>query len=365
MKATHDRRGSGERGFVMLIVLMILMAVSLLGLASMTVVVGDTRIAGNYRDNAEAFWAAEGALQTAVETLRQNQSYTGAVAGPTYTNGATSSATLAAFASGIVQATATGQKGQASKTLEAFLNSGSLYAAAMTVGGSIVMQGGPQVGSQGIRLDGNGTFQLNSGTPSFNLYVNPASSVVVQGGTVNQIPTPPLNMQAHALTAGQWADLEARADPAWTFSSGATIQGGLNFANVAPAADGSRYVYVNGNAVIQGALAGTGTIIATGTVTTQSATSSGATITIVSKGNVTLQFGGTSNPINCLLYTEGSLVLQGPVSLTGVVAVFGNVTMQGSPQYIGNADPNFWETYSGAYSMLSDPVSILYWSEDI
>jgi Tfp pilus assembly protein PilX len=348
----------------LLAVILIIFAASVVGMAGVSLVAGDLRIAGNYRDSSLAFWAADGALQTALETLRQDESFTGAVTVPALTNGAAGAATVTAFSSGMVRAVATGKAGAATKTVEAILSDGGLFGAAMTVGGSIVMQGGPQVGSAGIRLDGNGTFQLNSGTPAFNLFVNPASTVVVQGGTVNQIPTPPLNMSAYKLTSNQWAELEAKAAPAWTFSGGTTIQGGLNFNNVTPAADGSRTIYVNGNVVIQGALAGTGTIVATGTVTTQSATSSGATITIIDKGDTTLQFGGSSNTINCLLYTEGSLTMQGPVSFTGVVAVFGNVTMQGAPQYIGNPDPNFWETYSSAYNTIAPPVAVLSWAQD-
>jgi hypothetical protein len=106
-------------------------------------------------------------------------------------------------------------------------------------------------------------------------------------------------------------------------------------------------------------------VIATGKVIcTGGFVAKGPTVTFIAKDDVLINFDtNAQSTINGLVYTEGDYELHGKVKFFGVVTAFGSVTVQNPSQFTNNSDPNFWYTYSPAYSIIADSVNVLSWSE--
>jgi Tfp pilus assembly protein PilX len=375
MNQKITKRMSDERGLALLAVILIIFAASVLGMAGVSLVAGDLRISGNYRDSSLAFWAAEAGLQQAIATLAADTAFTGTVATTALTNQTTNSATIAAFGPLTVRAVATGTKGVATRQLEAVVNIDSVYAAAINVGGNLTLAGKPRISSQGVRVNGSSNFNLDPGTPNINLYTPSTSTVTVTGNNaVTNIPTPPMDLGAVALSAQQWVSLSQQAAPNWYFSSGvfgsqadSQTFNNLNFANVTPGPSGSPTIFVDGNVMLTGSLSGTGTIVATGSITGENGfVTNGSTVSFVAKGDILLNFDtNAQSSMNGLVFTEGNYELHGKMQFTGVVMAFGSVDVEAPSQFTNNSDPNFWYTYSSAYATIADPVHVLSWAEDV
>lgn len=64
-----------EDGVVLVIVMMILMATVMLGMASMMIASMDIRISGNYRDSVQVFFAAEAGIERSIAALRADKDW--------------------------------------------------------------------------------------------------------------------------------------------------------------------------------------------------------------------------------------------------------------------------------------------------
>jgi hypothetical protein len=359
---------------VMLVVLLVVVAVTVLGAAAVSLAVGDIRVSGNYRDSALAFWAADGALQQGVEAVRQNPAFTGAVTLTPLSNATTTSASVVALSTNMVQVLATGKKGPATKTLEAVLNTDSVFTGTINVGGDLTLAGKPRISGPGVRVNGNAALNLDPGTPNFNLMIPTSSTVSLTGNNAyTRVNTPAMDLGAVAPTTQEWMTLANQAAPAWYFGSGAfgSQQASqtfvnLDFGTVTPGPTGQRTIFVDGNVPLNGSLSGTGTIITTGSITADNGfVTNGSTVSMVAQGNILLNFDtNAQSSMNGLIFSEGNYELHGKISFTGIVTAFGSVDVQAPSQFTNNSDPNFWYTYSSAYNILSDPAHVLSWAQD-
>jgi Tfp pilus assembly protein PilX len=375
MKKNKITWAADQRGMVMLIVLMMMAAVSVLGMAALTVVVGDIRVAGNYRDSAAAFWAAEAGLQQGLQTLRQNSAFTGTVTPPTLTNNTTNVTTVTVLSGSLVRVVATGRKGQAEKVVEAVVSTDSAYTAALNGGGNITMSGKPRISSQGVRVNGSGNLDLDPGTPTINMYMPPSSTLTVTGNNaVNRVNSAPMDLGAIAMTQAQWLGLAQQAAPSAYYDTDGIFGSldtnvtfnNLDFSTIPVGPSGQRTIFVDGNVTLNGSLSGIGTIIATGSIIGEGGfVSSGATVSMVSQSDVLLNFDtNAQSSLNGLVYAQGNYELHGKIMFTGVVTCFGSIDVQNPSQFTNNSDPNFWYTYSSAYSVLSEPAHVLSWAQD-
>ncbi len=369
------RINNNERGMVMMIVLMILMGVSLLGLASLLVVGTDLRISGHYRRTAQAFWAAEAGVQAAVGTLRDNRDYTGAIEGQSLDNGATNEVVVEVLSPALKRVVATGRKGTAVRRIEAIVNTDSAFLSVINVGGDLRLEGKPRVSSEGVRVNGNAYLALDAGTPNLNLYMPASSTATIEGNvsSVTRIEKEPMDLAAIKLSDDQWKEIAGAANPNWNLNNNKVFGDrdtnvtltNVNFNNIPPGADGNRAIFVDGDVTINGTISGVGTIVATGKIIcTGGFYSQGATVSFVAQDDVLINFDtNAQSEINGLVYTEGDYELHGKVKFTGVVTAFGSVTVQNPSQFTNNSDPNYWYTYSPAYNIIADQVDILSWSE--
>jgi Tfp pilus assembly protein PilX len=375
MKTKQTSRRTGERGMVMLVVLLAMGAVSVLGVAALTVVVGDLRVAGNYRDSAKAFWAAEAGLQGALQTLRQNTAFTGTVTPPVLTNNATASTTVTAVSGTVVRAVAIGHVGLAEKVVEAIITTDSAFTSAINGGGNLIMSGKPRISSQGVRVNGSASLDLDPGTPTINLYL-PSNSTLSGSGlsAVNLVNKPAMDLGAIAMTMSQWQGLAQQAAPSAYYDNDGIFDSqdtnvtfnDLDFSTITPGPSGQRTIFVDGNVTLNGSLSGIGTIVATGSIVGEGGfVSSGATVSMISQGDCLLNFDtNAQSSLNGLVYTQGNYELHGKIQFTGIVTAFGSIDIENPSEFTNNSDPNFWFTYSSAYSVLSDPAHILSWAQD-
>ncbi len=364
-----------EQGMIMVIVLMILMGVSLLGLASLLVVGTDLRITGHYKASAQAFWAAESGLQEAIGTLRTNRSFSGDLNTQSLNNGSNYSVTVDVMSDTLKRVVATGRQGGTVRTIEAIVTSDTAFGAVINLGGDLRLEGKPRVSSEGIRLNGNAYLNLDSGTPDLNIYLPTGSQLNVDGdtGAVHRSDKPAMDLGAIKLSDTSWRQIASSATTAWSFDTDKVYGdrdtnmtfNNLNFDDIPVGPDGNRAIFVDGDVTINGEISGIGTVIATGKVIcTGGFVAKGPTVTFIAKDDVLINFDtNAQSTINGLVYTEGDYELHGKVKFFGVVTAFGSVTVQNPSQFTNNSDPNFWYTYSPAYSIIADSVNVLSWSE--
>jgi hypothetical protein len=375
MNAPPIARSDNERGMVMLIVLVTMTAVSLLGLASLLVVAGDLRISGNYRNSAQAFWAAEAGLQRSLNELRDDRTFVGLLPPESFANKSNSSAEVTVLSGALSRVVAVGHCGSATRRLEAIVNTDTSFGAAINVGGDLTLSGKPRISAEGVRLNGNAQLDLDSGTPDLNLYMPAGATLDAIGNTsaIHRVDKEPMDLAAIRLRDNEWVELSQAAAPAARYdtdsvfgnrNSSATFVN-LNFDNIPSGPDGNKAIFVDGDVTLNGEISGIGAVIATGKIIcTGGFVSHGATVTMVAKDDVLINFDtNAQSDINGLVYSEGDYELHGKVKFVGVVTAFGSVNVQNPSEFTNNSDPNFWYTYSPAYNIIADPVDILSWSE--
>lgn len=376
-KNIHPSAWRDERGMVMIIILMILMAVSLLGMASMLVVGTDIRIAGNYKDSAQAFWAAEGGVQRALSTLSDDRSYVGDIAAESLDNHTISSAEVTSLSGFLTRVVGVGRNGSGIRKVEVLINTDSAFESAINVGGDVHIAGKPRISSEGVRVNGNVYLDLDNGTPELNLYMPSGSTLTAEGDTSSLTRTDKeaMDLAAIKLREDEWRSISSTANSSWYFDTDHTYGSNdtnvtfsnLDFDNVQPGADGNRAIFVDGNVTLNGSLDGVGTIIATGKIIATGgfvSSSADTTVTMIARDDVLINFDtNAQSQINGLVYTEGDYELHGKVKFTGVVTAFGSVNIQNPSEFTNNNDPNFWYTYSPAYNVIADPIDILSWTE--
>lgn len=375
MKRLKNLSGN-QQGMVMLIVIMVLMAVSLLGLASVMVVSLDLKIAGYYRASDQAFWAAEAGVQRSLSELRENRTYIGDIEEETLNNNATSSAVVEAFSGFISRIEATGVAGTAVRRIEVLINVDSAFDSAINVGGDLTLVGKPRVSTEGIRLNGDGYVDLDDGTPELNIYQAPGKTMTTPGNNtnLNVVEKEPMDLGAIKLRDDEWRTLAGNAHADYYYDDNGTwgdkdsprTISNLNFDDIPTGADGNRTIFIDGDVVLNGTISGIGTIVATGKIIGEGdfVTNQDPTISLVAMDDVLLNFDTNSqSSMNGLVYTEGDYELHGKIKFTGVVTAFGSVNIQNPSEFTNNSDPNFWYTYSAAYNIISDPIDVLSWTD--
>jgi len=372
----HRAAFGNQRGMVMLIVIVVLMAVSLLGLASVMVVSLDLRIAGHYRQSDMAFWAAEAGVQRSLGELRDDRTYLGDIEEETLNNNATSSAAIEQFSGFISRIEATGVAGTAVRRIEVLINVDSAFESAINVGGDLTLVGKPRVSAEGVRLNGDGYVDLDDGTPELNIYQAPGHTMTAPGNNTNLNVTEkaPMDLAAIKLRDDEWRTLAGNAHSSFYFDDNGTWADkdsprtitNLDFDDVPVGTDGNRTIFVDGDLVLNGTISGIGTIVATGKIIGEGGfvTSQTPTITMVAMDDVLLNFDTEAqSQLNGLVYTEGDYELHGKIKYTGVVTAFGSVNIQNPSEFTNNNDSNYWFTYSSAYNIISDPIDVLSWTD--
>ncbi|MCC6159338.1 MAG: hypothetical protein IT350_14910 [Deltaproteobacteria bacterium] len=363
----------------MIIVMMVMASTLLIGLAGMTVSNTDMKITWNYKRSAQAFFAAESGVQRAIAELREDNSWMDGFGSTDQNNGSNYQVTVTSLTSQLLKLDSIGGAGSSRRHIEAIVNVDSAFDHAINLGGDLHISGKPRVSTEGIRLNGNAYFDLDSGTPALNMYAPSTSSFTYVDGSetdpISRIETPALDVNAAKLSDDDWALLEGKATGAHHYDTDGTSGNkstnvtfnNLNFDNVPADSDGKRTVYVDGDVTLNGSISGTGSIIATGKIVgTGGFYSGGATISFIARDDVLLNFDtNAQSQLNGLTYTEGDYEMHGKIKYTGVVTAFGTAIIQNPSEFTNNNDPNFWYTYSSAYNIVSDPIDILLWQEVI
>ncbi|MBZ0273148.1 pilus assembly PilX N-terminal domain-containing protein [bacterium] len=367
-----------RRGVVMVIVLMVMSATLLVGLAAMLTSSTDMKISFNYKRGTMAFFAAEAGVQRAIAELREDQDWSDGFELTDQDNGTGYEVDVTHISSQLASIRAQGSGGASRRTIEVIVNIDSAYSHALNIGGDLTMAGKPRISVEGVRLNGDAFMDLDNGTPSINVFA-PADSVITfadgsETEPVQHIDTPPFDTSGARLSDSDWNELAANAPDAWSHdedgipgNADTTVTiNNLNFENVPAAADGKRTIYVDGDVTLTGSVAGIGTVIATGKIIGQGGfhTSGTPTISFISRDDVLLNFDtNAQSELNGLTYAEGDYEMHGKIKYTGVVTSFGSAIIQNPSEFTNNNDPNYWYTYSAAYSIVADPVDVLLWQE--
>ena len=366
----------------MVIVLMLTMATMLLGLASMMISSTDVKITWNTKSSAMAFFAAEAGIDRSIQELRNDTSWTDGFTETSQGNGSSYTVTVESVSSQLNRVVSYGRAGASRRIIESIINVDSAFSHALNIGGDLTMAGKPRISAEGIRLNGDAYFDLDSGTPTVNVYAPSTSTFSYVAGSevdpVNLVNSPPMDLSAARLSDEDWYALADQADESYSYNTDG-IQGNgdtsvtinnLDFDDVPANAEGQRTIYVDGDVTLNGSIEGIGTIIATGKIIGEggfvSKTKYGEnpTISFISRDDVLLNWDTNQQSfLNGLTYAEGVYELHGKIKYTGVVTSFGDTTIQNPSEFTTNNDPNFWYTYSSAYNIVSDPINILLWQE--
>ncbi|MCZ7583090.1 MAG: pilus assembly PilX N-terminal domain-containing protein [Deltaproteobacteria bacterium] len=362
----------------MVIVLMITMVTMLVGLAAMLVSSTDLKITWNYQRGAQAFFAAEAGVQRSLAELREDNTWTDGFSVTQQSHGTNYEVAVTAISEQLMKITAVGRSNDSKRTIEVIVNVDSAFSHALNIGGDLTMAGKPRISSEGVRLNGNAWFDLDNGTPQLNIYAPSTSTLTYAEGSqttpVNYVETPPMDLNAAKLPDDDWASLASHADPSYTYDDDGIVGNkdmsvtinDLDFNDVPADAEGKRTIYVDGDINLNGSIAGIGTIIATGKIMGFGGfhTSGTPTISFIARDDVLLNFDtNAQSQLNGLTYTEGNYEMHGKIKYTGVVTSFGSAIVQNPSEFTNNNDPNYWYTYSAAYSIVSDPVDIITWQE--
>lgn len=371
-----DKLIRGEEGVALVIVLMILMATILLGLASMMIASTDIRISRNYGNSISAFYAAEAGIDRSITELRRDLEWNAGFAQTGLSNQSTYEVAVASPDTYRRNILSTGHFGIAERQIEMVINIDSVFRHALNAGGDIILAGKPRISVEGIRANGNIHLELDAGTPTLNVYAPEGSTVTIEGDDTNvhSYESPPMDMDAVRLEPSEWEDMAGNAsgsyyrdeDGVFNSKDSDTTYNDFNCESITPDDEGRRTLFVDGDVTFMGSLSGTCTVVATGKIigTGGFKTGPGTTVSMIAMDDVLLNYDTEAqSTMNGLVYTEGDYELHGKINFTGVVTAFGNLNLQNPSEFTNNSDPNFWYTYSSAYSIIADPIDILSWHE--
>ena len=381
-----------ENGVVLVIVLLILMGTSVLGVAAMAIVHTDTKITGNYRDAKAAFYAAEAGAERALDALRDDREWLENIPMSDLVNGSkyeVAASSIGYFRRRIIS---TGYYNQSVKKILLDINVDTVFFTAINAGGDLILVGKPRISTEGVRANGSIRLELDAGTPPLYVRIPSIDDVTLVSDCYGEGPmegeteqamnacglyvteTPPMDFNKVRLEMGEWQELAEMApeghyhDTDGIFNSKDTEVTLNNFDcnNIEPDDDGKRTLFVDGNVTFTGELSGICTVVATGKIIGHGGyyTQNGTTVSMIAMDDVLLNYDTErQSTLNGLVYTEGDYELHGKIKFTGVVTAMGNVSAQNPSEFTNNSDPNYWYTYSSAYSVIADPIDIISWQE--
>jgi Tfp pilus assembly protein PilX len=369
---------SGRKGAVMVIILMVTMLTLLIGLAGMVLTSTDLKLSWNYKRSTMAFFAAESGVQRAIAELREDNSWTDGFTTTAQGNGSNYQVTVSQISSQLDKIRSIGTSSASRRVIEVVVNVDSVFDHALNIGGDLVLSGKPRISSEGIRINGNAYLDLDNGTPTVNLYAPTTATITFADGSdttpLVRSDSPAMDLNAAKLSDQDWNALASNAASSVYYDTdgisgdkdtSVTINN-LDFDSITAGEDGKKTIYVDGNVTLNGSISGIGTIVASGNIigTGNFVTSGTPTVSFISRGDVLLNFDtNAQSQMNGLTYAEGAYEMHGKIKYTGVVTAFGGAIIQNPSEFTNNNDPNYWYTYSAAYSIVSDPVDIILWQE--
>ena len=375
-----------ESGMVLVIVLMIMTATVLLGAASMAIVQTDVRVSGNYRDTKAAFFAAEAGVERSVTALRANPDWNLGFDKTSLANGGKYEVQVESPTNWRRKITSVGYYRKSVRKIEVLVNVDSVFRAALNSGGDLTLVGKPRISQEGIRANGAIRLELDDGTPPINVQipniddVTLVSSCYSEGSVemedcgVNVTAAPPMDFNAVRLESEEWEELADMAPDAYYFDTDGQFNSkdtdmtlnDFNCNDIPTDGNGMRTLFIDGSVTFTGELSGTCTIVATGKITGQGGfcTKEGTTVSMIAMDDVKINYDTDKQSfLNGLVYTEGDYEMHGKIKYTGVVTAFNDLSAQNPSEFTNNSDPNYWYTYSAAYSIIADPVNVLTWHE--
>ena len=387
-----DKMNKKQDGMVLVVTLMILLATTVVGMASLVIVNSDTKIAGNFRDNKIAFFAAEAGIQRSMKALRADLDWTDGFQDASMTNGSGYGVEVTPGLNSRLTLLADGSFGKAKRKVEVVINIDSVFLCALNAGRDINLIGKPRISQEGIRANENIYLELDNGTPPLNVKIPDMENVTLisdcygegaQGGElvhamgacdVYVTEVPPLDFDAVTLELSEWREMASLAEGDFYFDNDGVFDSkdtnvtlnNFDCSSIPEDDNGQRTLFVDGDVIFNGQLQGICTVIATGKVMATGGfqTGNGTTVSMVAMDDVLINYDTNSQSfMNGLIYTEGSYELHGKIKYTGVVTAHGDISVQNPSEFTNNSDPNYWYTYSSAYSVIADPVDVLSWRE--
>lgn len=381
-----------EEGVVLVVTMMILLATTVVAMASLVIVSTDTKIAGNYRDNKAAFFAAEAGIQRSMGSLRADVEWADGFQNESMVNGSSYDVDVTPGQDTQLTMLAEGKFGNARRKVELLVNIDSVFLCALNAGHDITLIGKPRISQEGIRANEGIHLELDNGTPPLYVQVPDVDEVSLVSDCYEGIPPggnaidamaacdayitegPPMDFASVKLELDDWRNMASAAPPDYyfdedgIFSSKDTNVTLNNFDcnSIPPDGNGQRTLFVDGDVTFNGELSGICTVVATGKVigTGGYYTQNDTTVSMIAMDDVLINYDTNKQSLmNGLVYTEGSYELHGKIKYTGVVTAHGDIAVQNPSEFTNNNDPNYWYTYSSAYSVIADPVDVLSWRE--
>jgi len=386
----YRRSRATQKGFVLLITAVLLLSLTVIVAAFVSMLVIRTRSAAIGLESAKAFWLAEAGIQQVVYKLRNDSTYR-----------TTPISLSGSLASGTYAVTVTKQTGQ---TVYSVSSTGMVGAITRTVTQTLTYVSGGwvrQFTNYGAFDGANANITLKHTSvirgdvyAAKNVQTDAASSVTgtvyAPSGSGNYarlpLPVPPLAMPTFSTTFYDSAIITAKAYPKkdMTYAT-------LNLAGGT--------VYVDGKVTARN-ITGPGTIVCVGDFTANGGTI-GTDVTIISGGNITTnansRFGsGTvlfgTNSVQSIssgvvmtntailtpgsvhitqanfsgaIYSAGNVVIDSSTSINGAVVTGGSLTMDHTSQIIQNANSLPAKVPAGLESGGSSETSVLMsnWNE--
>jgi Tfp pilus assembly protein PilX len=377
-----------ERGSVLIITFVILLATLVLTFTAMIIGTTETRLAGNYRDSISSFFASEGGIQASLRELRANPTWSEGFLDIALTNGATYDVTVETISPVERRVLSTGYFRNSTRSIEVTVNVDSAFAYAINVGGDLSIYASPMQADQGVRANGQILLELGAHHPDIHVYnPDPENNITVVGHNQHILAheAPILDMDSIRLTQSQWQQLASAAFDEYYFDDDGTFGNKdthliiHNFAcNVIPPDEkDQRTLYVDGNITLTGQMQnGTNcTLIASGDITATGATPDqqyeirknvGISVSFLAKEDVVLNLSTNKiSEFTGLIYAEGDFEVAGKMEFNGVISVMGNALIGKTADWVTGNPRKFWQEYTQVplFDLLTDPIDIIQWQE--
>jgi hypothetical protein len=369
---------TNQSGVAAVTVLMILMATVLISMGALMIASTDIKVAGNYRDTAAAFYAAEAGVEHTIARLKGDREWTDGLNDVSLPNGVEYDTTVETLTHPYHRKiTSVAKAGESYRKLEVIVDVDSVYDHALNAGGDAILIGKPRISPEGIRVNGGIYMDMDAGVTGVNVYLPETTNATIEGVGADGVTVgqkDPMDWISARLSDSQWKQLADMAPPSHYFDIDGVFDSkdtevtlhNFDCAEIPADENGHRTIFIDGDVHFSGHIYGTCSIISTGTIKAEGnfVACSCAIWSMVAKGDVMLNFDTNyTSPMHGLVYAEGDYELHGKVKFTGTVSVMGNINIQNPSEFTNNSDSDYWFTYSAAYNILSDPIDIISWYE--